>query len=67
MNREPILITMTHVRRAKMCSRGVRTFFLHNDLDWNSFLKNGISSLELEATNNDAMVRQVIEVAYGGR
>lgn len=57
-------IFMTHVRKAKMCSRGARAFFVKNNLDWNDFLRNGIDEAELIKTG-DAMALEVVEIARG--
>jgi len=66
MAREPITITMADVRCAKICSYGARAYCKTYGIDWSSFLRNGISSTELEATN-DAKAMQVVEAAYGRR
>lgn len=66
MIREPVLITISHVRQAKMCAFGARAFCRRYDIDWSVFLKEGISSELLEATG-DAMAMQVVEVAHGRR
>lgn len=57
-------VFMTHVRKAKMCSRGARAFFIKNKLDWNDFLRNGIDEAKLLETG-DAMALQVVEIARG--
>ncbi len=57
-------IYMTDIRKARMCSRGARAFFVKNGLNWEKFLKEGIPEEELLATN-DAMAKQVVEVANG--
>lgn len=59
-----IVVTMQHVRKAKMCSRGTRQFFDRYNLDWNTFLQSGISSSVILATG-DAMGAKVVEVARG--
>lgn len=59
-----VMVTMRDIRAAKMCSRGTRAFFQRHNLDWSSFLKNGIEAEKLEDTN-DAMALQVVEVARG--
>lgn len=56
------MIYMRHVRAAKMCSRGAREFFIRYNLDWASFLVEGISEETLIATG-DPMALQVVEVA----
>lgn len=61
-----MIVTMRHIRAAKMCSRGACAFFKRHNLDWSSFLKNGIPEEELIATG-DAMALQVVEVANGQR
>lgn len=57
-------ITMAHVRKAKMCSRGARAFLSRHGVVWSDFLKNGIDSDFLEQTG-DAMALKVVEVARG--
>ena len=59
-----MIITMRHIRKAKMCSRGTRSFFERHGLDWDDFLKNGIDSEKLRLTG-DSMALQVVEVARG--
>lgn len=59
-----ILVTMKHVRAAKMCSRGTRDFFKRHNLDWDTFIKSGIPAEDLEATK-DAMATRVAEIARG--
>jgi len=58
------IVTMRHIREAKMCSRGTRAFFQAHNLDWQKFLKEGIPSKEL-ADTGDAMALQVVRVANG--
>lgn len=53
---------MTDIRAARMCSRGARDFFLRHDLDWDTFLKEGVDSERLLATG-DPMALQVVELA----
>lgn len=59
-----VTVTMRDVRKAKMCARGARQFFGVHGLDWSGFLKNGISSEDLESTG-DAMAMKCVEVARG--
>lgn len=61
---KPLLITMEHVRAAKMCSRGARAFFERHGLDWQQFLESGLPVETIEATR-DAMALRVVEVARG--
>lgn len=59
-----VLVKMEHVRAAKMCSRGARSFFQRHGLDWQTFLKEGLDAEIIEATG-DAMALKVAEVARG--
>ena len=61
-----VVVRMIHVRQAKMCSHGAREFFKRHNLDWQDFLKNGISAEKLIQLN-DAMANQVVKVAQNGR
>lgn len=57
-------LTMRDVRAAGMCSSGVREFFKRHDLDWNDFLKNGISTDRLSHIDN-VLIEQVKAAADG--
>lgn len=59
-----VIVTMKHVRQAKMCSRGARAFFQRHDLDWRMFLREGLPAETVEKTG-DAMALRVVEVARG--
>lgn len=59
-----IVVKMEHVRAAKMCIRGARAFFERHNLDWNTFIREGLPVEQIEATG-DAMALQVAEVARG--
>ena len=61
---EQVIVNMSHVRKARMCSRGARAFFERHGLDWQAFLREGIQAERLEATG-DAMAMKVVEVARG--
>lgn len=61
---DKVIVTMKHIRMAKMCSRGTREFFLRHGLDWSSFLKEGIPAHKL-ADTGDAMALHVVDVAEG--
>lgn len=61
-----VTVRMEHARKLKYCSGGVRRLFKRYNLNYTDFLANGIDSDKvLEATNHDAMVKKVVEVAYG--
>ena len=57
-------IYISDLRKAKMCARGSRAFFLAPGWDWQDFLKNGRDAQDFINTN-DAMAMQVVEVANG--
>lgn len=57
-------IYMSDLRKAKMCARGSRAFFLSQGWDWQDFLKNGRDAQDFINTK-DAMALQVVEVAHG--
>lgn len=59
-----MLIKIAHMRKCKYCSKGVRAFFKKHNLDFSSFLENGIDEEKLLATK-DAMAEKVVEVANG--
>ncbi|WP_228145887.1 hypothetical protein [Acinetobacter terrae] len=56
---------MSDLRKAKMCARGSRAFFLSQGWDWQDFLKNGID-LEIVKSTNDAMALQIVKVVENG-
>lgn len=66
MTDKPTMVTMGHIRQAKMCSRGARAFFERHGLDWQAFLREGIDAEKLKATG-DFMALQVVKVAENGR
>ena len=59
-------IYMSDLRKAKMCARGSRAFFLSQGWDWKDFLENGIDLEKVEKAN-DAMAQQVVEYVKNGR
>lgn len=61
-----MIIYMQDMRNAKMCAKGVRSFFIKHGFDFQDFLKNGIDA-QLLLSTNDTMARQVVEVAENGR
>ncbi len=62
MSETGILVTMRHIRKAKMCTAQVRVFFERHGLDWPDFLKNGMDSGRVRDLN-DAMATKVAEIA----
>ena len=59
-------IYMSDLRKAKMCARGSRAFFLSQGWDWQDFLANGID-LEIVKSTGDAMALQIVEIVENGR
>ena len=57
---------MSDIRKAGMCARGSRAFFLSQCWDWTAFLENGID-IEIVEQTNDAMAQQVVEYVKNGR
>ena len=58
-------IYISDLRKAKMCARGSRAFFLSQGWDWQDFLENGID-LEIVKASKDAMAQQVVESVENG-
>jgi hypothetical protein len=58
------MVKMVHLRKARMCSRGARAFFVRHNLDWDAFLREGVPA-EALAETGDAMALEVVEVARG--
>lgn len=56
------MITMRHVRMAGQCSRGSRAFAAEHNLDWEDFLKNGIS-VEKMRSLGDAIGNKIADIA----
>jgi hypothetical protein len=54
-------VTMTHVRAAKLCSRGTREWFKHHNLSFDEFITNGYPAETLLATGDEMAVRVVAE------
>ena len=59
-------IYMSDIRKAKMCARGSRAFFLSQGWDYQDFLANGID-LDIVEQVSDAMAQQVVEYVKNGR
>lgn len=61
MTLDPV-VTIEHVRKAKLCTRGAREWAKVNGLDYVHFLNHGYPASVLEATG-DALVSKVVEIA----
>lgn len=59
-----MIIRVEHGWQMGYCSSGMREFATRYNLDWESFLLNGIEETEL-AKIDDHMVTKMIEVAHG--
>lgn len=57
-----IVVRMSHVRQAKLCSRGARAWAAEHQLDFQNFLAEGLPVEELEATG-DAFALKACAVA----
>ena len=49
---EQIIVTMTHVRAAGLCSRGAKQWFARNGLDFRTFLTEGYPVEVIEGTQD---------------
>lgn len=68
--KQPVIVTMKHVRAARLCSRGARAWFASYDLPWSTFLAEGLPADVLEATGDPLAAKAVAaarEEAAGGR
>lgn len=61
-----VVVTMRHVRAAKLCARGTRAWFKRYDLDHNDFLANGIPAEKLIALGDPLGLRAVEEAMKDG-
>lgn len=55
----PVLMKPVDLRTCKFCNKGARKFFLAHNLNWQSFLKQGIDVRELEAIGDPQAMRAV--------
>lgn len=55
-----LIVTVNHIRQAKLCSRGARQWFALHKLDWQSFVTRGIEIEKLEALH-DAFADKVCQ------
>jgi len=61
-----IVVRIEHCRKLLYCSRGIRDLLGRYGFDYSDFLANGVDAQALlEASNYDAMVVDVVEVARG--
>ena len=58
----PIMVRMAHVRGARFCAGGMRTWLVHHHFDVYEFVTRGISAERFEATG-DALALRVAAIA----
>lgn len=59
---DAVIVTIRHVRAAKMCGPGARVWFARHGLDYGRFLREGLPADQLLATGC-ALAKRVVEVA----
>lgn len=59
-----VLVRMKHIRAAKICRKGARTWFDHHGISWSELLERGIPVEVLEATG-DKPALDVAAIARG--
>jgi hypothetical protein len=57
-----VLVTVAHLRKARMCSRGARMWAQRYGIDYVRFLHEGVPASTLEATG-DALGKKLAAVA----
>lgn len=57
-----VIVRSKHMRAAKLCSAGVRTWWKKHGLDYNDFLTNGIPAQTLLDTG-DPLAARAVEMA----
>ena len=60
-NNDP-LVRVRHIRLAGLCSRGTRQWFTSRNLDYGTFINDGLRASQVEALN-DALGNRVAQVA----
>ncbi len=56
------IVRMKHLRTAKICADGARTWWESEKLDWRDFVRNGIPAQKLLDTADPRALR-VVEIA----
>jgi hypothetical protein len=59
---DTLIITVQHVRKNKLCTRGARLWFISHGLSWDDFVTNGISASRLRGTR-DVLCESTIAIA----
>ena len=47
-----VIVTMTHVRAARLCSAGAKVWLKHHGIDVMEFIRDGVPAERLEATGD---------------
>lgn len=50
---DPIMVTVKHIREAKLCHRGARQWFARHGMDFNVFITKGYPVEMIEGTGDD--------------
>ena len=56
------VITIKHIRSARLCTKGARAWFDANGMSWSDFLENGVAVERVEHMN-DAYAQQMVALA----
>lgn len=59
-----VIVTMKDIRTCKMCADGTKKFFIRHEMDWKTFIKQGLPESEFLRTG-DAQALEVVEAARG--
>ena len=62
-----IRVKIEHVRAAKLCVNGARAWFARYDLDFRSFLRDGLPAETLRATGDPLAERAIAEAMKEGQ
>jgi hypothetical protein len=57
-----MIVNITHARRLKYCSRGIRAFCRRYDIDFLQFVREGLDA-EVFIATNDAQALRMVDVA----
>lgn len=57
-----VIVRISHIRKADLCSNGARRWFKSYGFSWTDFLANGKSAVELEETG-DPLALKVVAIA----
>lgn len=52
-----VIVTVKHVRAARLCTSGMRVWLEHHGFDVTDFVRNGLPAETLEATGDEFALR----------